>query len=177
MTQFRLIKRTRQLTEYSCGASALQSVASHWGKEIDEDALMKLMGTNAEVGTFPEDMVRGARALGLDAELLEPDAMRARKLGLSSVTSDADASLVDDLDELLEAAETDYTIFFRNLSEWAVQDGEADAESFLERVSPAFYDEAVAPVGRGAVCRGVIEHRHKRTLPPAGGGVNILENQ
>ncbi len=68
MTQFRLIKRTRQLTEYSCGASALQSVASHWGKEIEEDALMKLLGTNPEVGTFPQDMVRGARALGLDAE-------------------------------------------------------------------------------------------------------------
>lgn len=71
MTQFRLIKRTRQLTEYSCGASALQSVASHWGREIEEDALMKLLGTNAEVGTFPEDMVRGARALGLDVRWKE----------------------------------------------------------------------------------------------------------
>ena len=71
MTQFRLLKRTRQLTEYSCGASALQSVASHWGKGVDEEALMRLMGTNAEVGTFPEDMIRGARALGLDAELRE----------------------------------------------------------------------------------------------------------
>jgi len=71
MTQFRLLKRTRQLTEYSCGASALQSVASHWGREVEEDALMRLMGTNAEIGTFPEDMVRGARALGLEAELKE----------------------------------------------------------------------------------------------------------
>jgi len=71
MTQFRLLKQTRQLTEYSCGASALQSVASHWGLEIGEEDLMKLLGTNAEVGTFPEDLARGARALGLHAEWRE----------------------------------------------------------------------------------------------------------
>ena len=67
MSQFRLLKQTRQMTEYSCGASALQSVLSHWGREIEEEALMRLLGTNPEVGTFPADMVRGARALGFDA--------------------------------------------------------------------------------------------------------------
>ena len=71
MSKFHLLKQTRQMTEYSCGASALQSVLSYWGREIDEEALMRLIGTNAEVGTFPEDMVRGARALGFDAELKE----------------------------------------------------------------------------------------------------------
>jgi predicted double-glycine peptidase len=68
MTQFRLLRRTRQMTEYSCGASALQSVLNYWGHEVDEEALMGLIGTNAEVGTFPEDLVRGARALGFEAE-------------------------------------------------------------------------------------------------------------
>ena len=29
-TQFRLLRQTRQMTEYSCGASALQSVLSYW---------------------------------------------------------------------------------------------------------------------------------------------------
>lgn len=71
MAQFRLLKQTRQMTEYSCGASALQSVLSYWGREVEEDALMRLLGTNADVGTFPEDMVRGARALGFDAEVKE----------------------------------------------------------------------------------------------------------
>ena len=71
MSQFRLLKQTRQMTEYSCGASALQSVLSYWGREIEEEALMRLLGTNPEVGTFPEDMVRGARALGFDAEMKE----------------------------------------------------------------------------------------------------------
>jgi uncharacterized protein len=71
MTQFRLLTQTRQITEYSCGASAMQAVLSYWGRDIDEEALMKLMGTNDEVGTYPEGMVRGARALGFEAELRE----------------------------------------------------------------------------------------------------------
>jgi uncharacterized protein len=71
MTQFRLLTQTRQITEYSCGASAMQAVLSYWGRDVDEEALMKLMGTNDEVGTYPEEMVRGARALGFEAELRE----------------------------------------------------------------------------------------------------------
>src|SRR3954469_6818302 len=71
MTEFRLLTQTRQMTEYSCGASALQAVLKYWGKDIDEEALMKLMGTNDEVGTYPADMIRGAQALGFDTELRE----------------------------------------------------------------------------------------------------------
>ena len=48
------------MTEYSCGASALQSVLSCWGRDIDEEALMGFIGINAEVGTF----VRGEHSLG-----------------------------------------------------------------------------------------------------------------
>jgi predicted double-glycine peptidase len=68
MHNFRLLKRTRQTTEYSCGASALQSVLAYWGKDIDERELMQLMGTTEEEGTYPEKMVHAARALGFDAE-------------------------------------------------------------------------------------------------------------
>jgi predicted double-glycine peptidase len=71
MESFRLLKRTRQVTEYSCGASALQSVLSYWGRDIDEQELMKLMYTSFEEGTYPEDMVRGAQALGFTAEARE----------------------------------------------------------------------------------------------------------
>jgi predicted double-glycine peptidase len=59
---FRLLKRTRQITEYSCGPSALQSVLSYWGKDVDETELMKLLHTTAEEGTYPDDIARGARA-------------------------------------------------------------------------------------------------------------------
>jgi uncharacterized protein len=68
MDQFRLLKKTRQITEYSCGASALQAVLSYWGKDVDETELMKLLHTTSEVGTYPEGIVQGARALGFKAD-------------------------------------------------------------------------------------------------------------
>jgi predicted double-glycine peptidase len=68
MTSFRLLTRARQVTEYSCGACALQAVLSYWGTHVDEQELMKLLHTTPEEGTYPEDIVRGARALGFEAE-------------------------------------------------------------------------------------------------------------
>jgi hypothetical protein len=68
MSNFRLLTRTRQITEYSCGASALQAVLSYWGHDLDETAIMKIIGTSEDVGTYPENIVRGVRALGLEAE-------------------------------------------------------------------------------------------------------------
>jgi uncharacterized protein len=68
MKQFRLLTRTRQVTEYSCGACALQAVLSYWGKDVDEEDLMKVLHTTSEEGTYPENIVRGARALGFEAE-------------------------------------------------------------------------------------------------------------
>jgi predicted double-glycine peptidase len=71
MSVFRLLKRTRQVTEYSCGASALQSVLAYWGKDIDERELMKLMGTTEEEGTYPDKIAHAARSLGFEAEVKE----------------------------------------------------------------------------------------------------------
>jgi len=71
ISNFRLLTRTRQSTEYSCGASALQAVLSYWGKHVEEAELMELLHTNPEVGTYPEDIVRGARSLGFDVEIKE----------------------------------------------------------------------------------------------------------
>jgi predicted double-glycine peptidase len=71
MSEFRLLNRSRQITDYSCGASALRIVLSYWGIEVDESQLMELLHTNSEVGTQPEDIVDGARALGLDAQIFE----------------------------------------------------------------------------------------------------------
>ena len=71
MSEFRLLSRSRQITDYSCGASALRIVLSYWGRDVDEAELMELLHTNAEVGTNPEDIVNGARSLGFDAKLFE----------------------------------------------------------------------------------------------------------
>jgi predicted double-glycine peptidase len=69
MEHFRLLTKTRQVTEYSCGACALQAVLSYWGKNVDETELMKLIHTTPEEGTYPQDIVRGARFLGFEAQL------------------------------------------------------------------------------------------------------------
>lgn len=69
MKRFRLLKQTRQTTEYSCGASALQAVLHYWGKDVDEEELMRLLGTTPEEGTYPEEIVRVARSLGFETEL------------------------------------------------------------------------------------------------------------
>jgi hypothetical protein len=71
MKRFELLKQTRQSTEYSCGASALQTVLSYWGWDVDEAELMQLLHTTPETGTYPEDIVRVARALRFDAEIKE----------------------------------------------------------------------------------------------------------
>lgn len=70
MKKFRLLLDTRQSTEYSCGASALQAVLSYWGKDLDEKELMELLQA-PETGTYPEDIVRTARELGFEAEVKE----------------------------------------------------------------------------------------------------------
>jgi hypothetical protein len=69
--RFRLIRQTRQTTEYSCGACALQSVLGYWGREVDEAEMMQRLGTTPEEGTYPEEIVRVARELGFEAELRE----------------------------------------------------------------------------------------------------------
>jgi predicted double-glycine peptidase len=71
MKKFRLLMDTRQSTEYSCGASALQAVLSYWGKDIDEEELMKLLHTTPETGTYPEDIVKTAQELGFEANVKE----------------------------------------------------------------------------------------------------------
>ena len=72
--------------------------------------------------------------------------MLARKLGLSSVDSEEDQKLVDDMHELLHTAETDYTLFFRGLSEWPVKaDAAGSADTFLELIAPAFYADDLEP--------------------------------
>ncbi|MCX6560831.1 MAG: cysteine peptidase family C39 domain-containing protein [Candidatus Aminicenantes bacterium] len=61
----------RQSTVYSCGASVLQAVLQYYGQESREDALMKECRTTAALGTQPGQIIKAARARGLQAELKE----------------------------------------------------------------------------------------------------------
>jgi len=71
MKKFPLLTSTRQATEYSCGASALQAVLSYWGKEVEEEELMQRLHTSPETGTYVGDIVRVAREFGFTAEVKE----------------------------------------------------------------------------------------------------------
>jgi predicted double-glycine peptidase len=61
----------RQSTGYSCGAAALQAVLAYWGTSEREDRLIARLRTTPDQGTHPDDIVRVARELGLEAELRE----------------------------------------------------------------------------------------------------------
>ncbi|MDB5298157.1 MAG: hypothetical protein JWO31_4140, partial [Phycisphaerales bacterium] len=74
------------------------------------------------------------------------DRMVAAKFGLPSIAAGEDRQLVDDAFDLLAAAETDYTLFFRGLSNWpakAALPDAAGADAFLSRLRPALYADAV----------------------------------
>ena len=58
----------RQSTTYSCGAAALQAVLSYYGIDKRERALMEMLKTTEENGTSPENIVRVAKELGLQAD-------------------------------------------------------------------------------------------------------------
>jgi predicted double-glycine peptidase len=70
----------RQSTDYSCGASALQSVLAYYGVDLSEGELMVLLGTDNESGTAPESIARVAAELGMQpsiGENLSLDDLRA----------------------------------------------------------------------------------------------------
>ena len=70
-TSFACSRELGSRPEYSCGASALQTVLSYWGSNNDEVDLMRLLNTNSDVGTYPEDIARGAISLGFKATAKE----------------------------------------------------------------------------------------------------------
>lgn len=62
---------TRQSTEYSCGAASMQAVLSYWGRDIAEEDIQEMLNTNEESGTYPDDIIRVTKALGLQPDYKE----------------------------------------------------------------------------------------------------------
>jgi uncharacterized protein YdiU (UPF0061 family) len=81
--------------------------------------------------------------LALYAEIYQQASAQAfaHKLGLSALEGEADEALLAGLFEVMGAAETDFTLFFRNLA--ALPLDATDDASLVEPLRPAFYDEAV----------------------------------
>jgi uncharacterized protein YdiU (UPF0061 family) len=68
----------------------------------------------------------------------------AQKLGLSTIQSSDDQKLVQDLFQLLQRSEGDYTLFFRNLSNGSIEHKTPDSrlsEKFFESITPTFYSD------------------------------------
>jgi hypothetical protein len=65
------IPDVRQSTTYSCGAAALQAILSYWGIDKQERALMDELKTSEETGTSPDNIIRVAKEMGLEAYLKE----------------------------------------------------------------------------------------------------------
>lgn len=95
--------------------------------------------------------------------------MLAGKLGLDSIGNDAQDTLLRELFSLLEAEETDMTIFFRALSQIPLDD--ADDARMLDVVREAFYDARILDGPHGtrvlAWLRDYAARVRHEGLPPA----------
>lgn len=60
------IPLTRQATDYTCGAGALQGVLGYYGEDINEGDLAKPLKSNSKIGTRYQEMIKYARAKGYE---------------------------------------------------------------------------------------------------------------
>lgn len=74
-----------QTTNFTCGPAALAGALRYFGKPTPtEGELATLLGTDPGEGTTYEAMVEGAKALGLDAELVEGASVKYLAASLES---------------------------------------------------------------------------------------------
>jgi uncharacterized protein YdiU (UPF0061 family) len=106
-----------------------QPQIAQWNLARLAEALLPLIGDKAP-------LEEGLRRYG---DTFNDGWMRAlaAKLGVAALERDGDDALVNDLFELLQAAETDFTIFFRNLAK--VPAGAGEDAVLLQPLLPAFY--------------------------------------
>ena len=133
-----------------------------------------------------EDRLQQSIGVFSDTFRRASDRMVAGKLGLSSIAADEDVALVEAMYGLLQAAETDYTLFFRGLSNWAVRtpvggsgagsDGggsgsdtrpSPDIQAFHRLVAPAFYADAIDPGLRRRWGDWATQYAERATRDPA----------
>ena len=95
--------------------------------------------------------------------------MMADKLGWRTIDDERDGDLMDDLFDLLQAAETDMTIFFRGLARVPVAGDEPD-QDLLAPIRPAFYAaERELPSGHLASMAAWLRRYGERVRADGGG--------
>ena len=110
-----------------------QPAVALWNLARFGEALSPLVDT-------PEDLDAGL-AIYRDTFDATYGAMLRDKLGLDVLDTDGADALLVGLFGLLEATETDMTLFFRNLAHVPVHADPADEEAWLSPLRIAFYDE------------------------------------
>ena len=55
------IPLTRQATDYTCGAAAMQSMLGYYGEDLNESELAKILKTNDQEGTDYNEIVALAK--------------------------------------------------------------------------------------------------------------------
>lgn len=66
------VRNDAQDTNYSCGAAVLSNICQYFNVgPKDEADFIKIVASDPEEGTTPQNIVRGARACGLHAEIQE----------------------------------------------------------------------------------------------------------
>ena len=90
----------------------------------------------------PDDLHRGLEAFRSTFSTVY-GAMLGDKLGLDTLDTTGEDPLLIGLFSLLEAEETDMTIFFRGLARVPIDDDAADDAAWVAPVREAFYDPAV----------------------------------
>ncbi len=103
---------------------------------------------------------------GLDAYRDEYDRRHrdfyAGKLGIAAIADEDDGRLLGDLLELLGAAETDYTIFFRRLARVPLHAGSNDEAVLLEPLDAAFYSaEGRQPAHRARLLDWLLRYQRR----------------
>ncbi|MGE5523601.1 MAG: protein adenylyltransferase SelO [Rhodospirillaceae bacterium] len=89
-----------------------------------------------------EDKAALEQALGVFANTFESESARmlANKLGLQAIDREGDDAIVAELFEVLQAVETDTTLFFRGLADVPLAEQATD-EALVAPLARAFYDE------------------------------------
>jgi uncharacterized protein YdiU (UPF0061 family) len=68
--------------------------------------------------------------------------MISQKLGFTSIETQEDQKIIQNLFQLLQSSEADFTLFFRTLSDWSVESFSSEqelGERFLQMLSSSFY--------------------------------------
>lgn len=105
-------------------------------------AMWNLAQLGSAIVPLVEDVDLLQEALQVYAKTFETefDNMMAAKLGLDRFDGDGDEELINDLQRVLQMGETDMTVFYRQLGELELANGQSP-DDWVELLRPSFYAE------------------------------------